>query len=142
MSTPSPSERLKNEVTIRANDRCEYCLSSMRHSSDPFSIEHVHPRVLGGSSTLENLALACQGYNNFKATFTQGRDPVSGHFHFLYHPRRDDWGEHFRWSDDFLELIGVTPVGRATIQRLKLNREGVINLRSLLLLIDLHPPPR
>ena len=29
-------------------------------------------------------------------------------------------------------MIGLTPIGRATIEMLKLNRSGVVNLRRLL----------
>jgi hypothetical protein len=39
--------------------------------------------------------------------------------------------------------VGVreTPTGRATIETLFLNREGVVNLRQLLYPIGKHPPP-
>lgn len=45
------------------------------------------------------------------------------------------------WSDDFTLIIGLTPTGRATIETLFLNREGVVNLRQLLYAIGKHPPP-
>jgi hypothetical protein len=38
------------------------------------------------------------------------------------------------------QMIGITPTGRATIERLNLNREGVVNLRAVLSLINWHPP--
>jgi hypothetical protein len=57
-----------------------------------------------------------------------------------YHPRQQLRVEHFVWSDDFTELIGISPTGRATIVRLQLNREGVVNLRQLLREKNLHPP--
>lgn len=57
----------------------------------------------------------------------------------LYHPRQQLWSEHFVWSDDFTELIGISSTGRATVVRLKLNREGVVNLRGLLTEKNLHP---
>ncbi|MEG4968235.1 hypothetical protein QUB11_16585 [Microcoleus sp. B6-A1] len=37
-------------------------------------------------------------------------------------------------------MLGLTPTGRATIDRLQLNREGVVNLRGVLHSIALHPP--
>lgn len=37
-------------------------------------------------------------------------------------------------------MIGKTDIGRATIEALFLNREGVVNLRRLLCLANLHPP--
>ena len=38
------------------------------------------------------------------------------------------------------EVIGITPIGRATIVKLKLNRSGVKNLRVALKKLGLHPP--
>ena len=45
----------------------------------------------------------------------------------LFHPRLDDWNEHFSW--DGPRLTGLTAIGRATIEALKLNRELVIAIR-------------
>jgi hypothetical protein len=42
-------------------------------------------------------------------------------------------------EDDTL-IIGLTPTGRATVEKLQLNRLGVVNLRRVLSLMDLHPP--
>ncbi|MEK7830771.1 MAG: hypothetical protein AAB401_06785 [Acidobacteriota bacterium] len=51
----------------------------------------------------------------------------------LFHPRRDDWSEHFAWADEnHSVVVGVTAIGRATVNRLKLNSEGAVNLRSAL----------
>lgn len=58
----------------------------------------------------------------------------------LFHPRRQKLSEHFRWSADFLTVIGLTEVGRATVEALQLNREGVQNLRELLASSERHPP--
>lgn len=135
------AKRQREAIFQRARGSCEYCLSQAEYSPDPFSIEHIVPQVRGGSHQLDNLALSCQGCNNRKYTATQALDPITGEFVPLYHPRRDHWGEHFAWSDDCLLLMGLTPTGRATIEKLALNRPGVINLRRLLRLIEKHPPP-
>jgi hypothetical protein len=58
----------------------------------------------------------------------------------LYDPRRDRWHDHFAWSEEHTELIGLTATGRATIGRLQLNRAGVVNLRRVLLPAGIHPP--
>jgi hypothetical protein len=39
-------------------------------------------------------------------------------------------------------MIGITPIGRATVARLHLNRSGVVNLRESLRRLGLHPPQR
>lgn len=107
---------------------------------DPFSVEHICPRSRDGSDQLDNLALSCQGCNNHKATRTTAVDPESGQEAPLFHPRRDRWSNHFRWSRDQVTLIGLTPTGRATVAALALNREGVVNLRRLLTATGQHPP--
>ncbi|MBC6473749.1 MAG: hypothetical protein GDA48_13800 [Hormoscilla sp. GM102CHS1] len=67
-------------------------------------------------------------------------DPQTGEEIALFNPRKQNWTEHFNWSEDLIQLIGQTPCGRATIEALALNRPGVVNLRQLLLLAGLHPP--
>jgi hypothetical protein len=44
------------------------------------------------------------------------------------------------WNEDCTRLLGLTPVGRATIVKLQLNRLGVVNLRRVLRGIGEHPP--
>lgn len=57
----------------------------------------------------------------------------------ILHSRQRVWHEHFAWSDDYTLMIGLTPIGRATVTELNLNRKGVVNQRKLLLLIHKHP---
>jgi hypothetical protein len=130
----------KREVALRASYRCEYCQSSALFSPDPFSIEHIIPISKGGKDEEGNIAYACQGCNNRKYTHTKGLDPVTNTLVPLFHPREELWQYHFQWSVDWFTIIGVTPSGRATTSRLKLNREGVVNLRKVLLLAGEHPP--
>lgn len=131
---------VKREVTQRAKDCCEYCLSQLDFSPTGFSIDHIVPKARGGDDSLDNLALACQGCNNYKHTATTATDPVSGQVTDLFHPRRDMWTQHFAWSDDKTMIIGITSVGRATVSRLRLNRVALVNLRRLLLEKGKHPP--
>ena len=58
----------------------------------------------------------------------------------LFHPRKEQWKEHFTWIDNFQKVKGTTPTGRVTVFTLKLNRAGVVNLRKLILLGKIHPP--
>ena len=133
---PSPKEL----VIARAGGCCEYCLSQLLFSPDPFSVEHILPLVKGGSDDPDNLALSCQGCNNHKYVHTSAIDPVTGQSAPLYHPRHDHWAEHFAWIDNCERLIGLTPTGRATILCLHLNRLGVVNLRNALYTLGRHPP--
>jgi hypothetical protein len=131
---------LKRQVEERAAGRCEYCRSPASFSSQPFSVEHIVPKSRGGASVAENLALACQGCNNHKYDKIEVRDPASGDVVQIYHPRRDRWQDHFAWSDDFTRLLGVSPKGRGTVLSLRLNREGLVNLRRVLYAAGKHPP--
>ena len=131
---------LRQRVSARARGCCEYCLSQSAYATQAFSVEHIVARARGGRSTVKNLALACQGCNNHKYDKIVAIDPISRQQVPLYHPRQDRWDEHFAWSDDLTLLIGLTPCGRATIDALYLNREGVVNLRRLLGAIGKHPP--
>jgi len=130
----------RKEVAERAKGCCEYCRSQARFAIQSFSIEHITPKSKGGDELLENLALACQGCNNHKYTKIHGRDPITEDETPLYHPRQHQWREHFAWSDDFTLIIGLTPTGRATVDELQLNREGLINLRRVLYIMGEHPP--
>ena len=85
-------------------------------------------------------ALACQSCNNHKHIKVKARDPVTRQWVALLHPRQHRWVEHLAWSDDYLEILGLTPTGRATIEALQLNREEVMNLRRILIACDEHPP--
>jgi hypothetical protein len=86
------------------------------------------------------LAWSCQGCNNRKYTSVEALDPVSGETAPLYHPRRQRWHEHFAWNENYTVVLGLTPTGRATVEKLQLNRAGVVNLRHVLHRIDAHPP--
>jgi len=139
-----PEKRVtaKQQQTIRerAHNHCEYCKSQARFATQSFSTEHIIPRHFGGETTLDNLALACQGCNNHKHTKTEALDPLSNQVVPLYHPRRQRWSEHFAWNDDFTLVIGLTPIGRASINALQLNREELVNLRRVLYAMGEHPP--
>lgn len=134
--------RQKRTVARRAKDCCEYCQSQARFSPAPLSVEHIVPRTRGGTVESSNLALSCQGCNNRKYTSTQAIDPVTGKTVPLYHPRQHRWNDHFVWSSDSTLMVGLTPIGRATIEKLQLNRDGVVNLRRVLRAVKEHPPGR
>jgi len=67
-------------------------------------------------------------------------DSVSGEPVPLFHPRNHHWRDHFAWSEDGTEVLGLTPTGRATVVALQLNREGLVNLGRLLFAAGEHPP--
>ena len=131
----------KQAVIDRAQGCCEYCQSQARFATHPFSVEHIQPRSRGGADILDNLALSCQGCNNHKYTKIEAIDPINEQSVPLYHPRHHKWTDHFRWADGFTRIMGITSTGRATVDALQLNRDGLINLRRILFAVGLHPPP-
>ncbi len=140
MSERRATAQQRRAVIERARGCCEYCRSQARFAMQPFSVEHIEPRSRGGKTTQDNLALACQGCNNHKYTKTEGYDTITGDIELLYHPRRERWRDHFAWNEDFTLVIGLTPTGRATVEALLLNREGLVNLRQILYVMGEHPP--
>ena len=134
----SPAER--ELVYQRANSCCEYCKSQEAFATHRFSIEHILPQSKGGAHKSHNWALACQGCNNFKYTKTHALDPITHEDVPLYNPREHIWEEHFVWSKDYEKILGITPIGRASILCMKLNRSSVVNLRRILYLQGEHPP--
>src|SRR5437867_6322326 len=106
-------------VRQRAGSRCEYCHFPEQFSGLNFQIDHVIAEKHGGPTASENLALSCIYCNSYKGTNLSGIDSATGEVVRLFHPRRDQWSEHFQWEAALLR--GRTPVGRATITVLRIN---------------------
>ena len=125
---------LRSLVRRRAHDCCEYCRlpqSSSRFAS--FHVEHIVARQHGGSTEPENLALACSFCNFHKGPNIASLDRDTGQLTPLFHPRRDEWTEHFAWHGT--TVIGTTPIGRGTVHLLAMNDWQRIELRENLLAI-------
>jgi len=58
----------------------------------------------------------------------------------LFHPRQQQWSEHFPWQESFSRIYGLSPVSRATIRALQFNREGLVNWRRAMRALGVHPP--
>ncbi|MBU6387317.1 MAG: HNH endonuclease [Planctomycetes bacterium] len=127
-------------VTLRAGGRCEYCQMHQSLQGATFHLEHIIPRILGGSSELSNLALACPSCNLHKADRTSGANPSNGEVIPFFNPRQDNWDTHFDWED--VTLIAKTEIGRVTIKALDLNHERRIRIRRAEQLFGLFPPDR
>lgn len=140
MREPNVTISQRRIIEQRAGGRCEYCRSPVDHSPDPFSVEHIHPRARRGSNALDNLAFSCQGCNLAKSVKIEAIAPESGETVRLFHPRQHQWTDHFAWSEDQTQVVGLTAIARASIIALRLNRIGVVNLRRALRLAGKHPP--
>ena len=140
MSPPDVTVSLRHRIRETARDRCGYCLSSQRYVMGKLEVEHIIPRVRGGSDDESNLWLSCSLCNRYKGSQTTGVDPLDGVQVELFNPRTQVWREHFRWSPEGTLILGVTPVGRATVEALRLNNELAVEVRRNWVLASWHPP--
>ena len=121
---------LTRQVRERAGDRCEYCRTPQFALPLPFQVDPVNSGQHRGATELSNLALACPHCNRYKGPNIAGMDPHTGELVRLFHPRNDEWADHFEL--DGARLAGRTPIGRATVQVLSMNAEGPMQLRKVL----------
>ena len=132
---------IQQQVRQRANCLCEYCHASEQWQYVQFTIDHIIPLKRGGQETLDNLALACFHCNRSKSSLNSALDPQTDERVSLFNPRTQNWKEHFIWSADCLKIVGITAVGRATVEALRLNRERILAIRAADKTVDRHPPP-
>ena len=122
-----PSTRAS--VQERVGHRCEYC--QLHQEDSPLAVmhvEHIIPRIHGGTDDLDNLALACIDCNLHKGPNLVGIDPETERVTDLFHPRRHRWEDHFEWRGIY--LVGKTAIGRTTVRVLNMNSEDQLALRS------------
>lgn len=130
---------LRRLVIQRASNRCEYCGISQVGQVATFHIDHIVPRVAGGETTAENLALACVSCSLRKGSRQNLRDVETEQVVSIFNPRQQKWKEHFAW--DGVQVVGLTATGRATLQALALNRLTMLAIRTEEILLGRHPPP-
>jgi 5-methylcytosine-specific restriction endonuclease McrA len=122
------TEAVRHLVRQRAKHRCEYC--QLHQDDSPLAalhIEHIRPIKHGGTDAVENLCLACIDCNLHKGTNLTGIDPETDEITPLFHPRKDNWDEHFGWNGT--RIAGRTAVGRVTVRVLDLNGDDRLDLR-------------
>ena len=116
-------------VRERAEWQCEYCgIPEEATPFVPFHVEHVIAQQHLVDDSLQNLALACDRCNAFKGPNLSSVDPVTNAVVHLFHPRIDDWKEHFELVDG--TVVGLTPKGRATVRLLFMNAPRRVQLRE------------
>jgi 5-methylcytosine-specific restriction endonuclease McrA len=121
-------ESIRQVVTARANDECEYC--GLRQDDVPFArfhLDHLIPKQHGGSNDVSNLALSCPHCNAHKGTNLAGIDPETKLLVPLFNPRTQRWNDHFNREGP--RIVGLTPEGRATSRLLGMNSTPRIELR-------------
>src|SRR5947209_10843969 len=125
---PVPLRRL---VRARAAECCEYCLIPEQLTLATHWVDHIVAEKHGGQTEESNLALSCVLCNQRKGSDLTSIDPQSGQITPLYHPRRDQWRDHFQLRGAHIEPL--TSIGRVTVRLLQVNNRERIEERKLLL---------
>jgi 5-methylcytosine-specific restriction endonuclease McrA len=92
------SKDLDQKIRRQAKNRCGYCLNPQRLPPFKPEIEHIHPQKLGGTSTKENLCLACRHCNLHKSTKIFDFDVISAKKVKLFNPN----GKYRKWLECFI----------------------------------------
>ncbi len=140
MSKTYIPKALRELVAAQGRYRCGYCLTQARVVGVPMDVEHIIPEALGGPTEEANLWLACALCNKHKGDRVTGVDPLTGEIVGLFDPRRQVWREHFVWVDGGAIIEGRTPLGRATVIALNVNRVALVRARRLWSSAGWHPP--
>ena len=122
---------LARRVRRRARYRCEYCRLPQSDARFRHQIDHIIAEQHLGGDEPSNLALACIHCNLHKGPNLSGLDPATRELTRLYDPRKDRWREHFAWQGAV--LVGLTAVGRTTIQVLAINDRDMVEARETLI---------
>ena len=126
-------------IAQRANHCCEYCKAPEVVFNFPFEVEHIIPLSRQGSNDEANLALACRSCNLRKSNRICGVPSGSNAEVRFFHPRDDEWGEHFQISTDSGEIMGKTPIGEVTLESLEMNSPAQVAARQLWIRLGLFP---
>jgi hypothetical protein len=121
---------LRRQVRERANECCEYCLIPESLTWASHTIDHIIAEKHGGSTTADNLGLACTLCNIRKGSDLASIDKQAGFVEPLFHPRSDRWRDHFQLIGGQIEPL--TPSGRATARLLQFNAPARVQEREVL----------
>ena len=102
-------------------------------------MDHIVPQASAGGDEPENLALCCKSCNIQKSNHIFGIDPETREEAALFNPRRDAWSEHFDFHAGRFQLLARTPIGRATIDQLRMNTPYQIEARKYWVEAGLYP---
>lgn len=140
MSKSYISRFLRDVVRGLDKDRCAYCMTLSLLIGMALELDHIIPESRNGATEIHNLCQICPQCNRHKYNKIDAQDPLSMKRVLLFHPRQQQWHEHFIWSADGILITGVTDVGRATVEALQMNNPFVVRSRRLWVRFGEHPP--
>lgn len=125
------SKSLRREVTKRAKECCEYCRIHQDDRPELHQLDHLIALKHGGTTDSFNLALACADCNKHKGSDLTSIDPLERIIVRIFNLRKQEWTEHFKVEN--AKIVGLTPIGRATVELLKFNsKERLIERQELI----------
>ncbi len=120
--------------------RCAYCQMPAIYLPQGLQKEHIVPLSVGGRDAAKTICPAYPNCNSHKAKKNFAIDPQTGENAPLFDPRKQKWPAHFEWDEPGTEVIGRTPIGRATVAGLKMNLPDIVAWRSIIVGIGGYPP--
>lgn len=118
------AEKIREEIRQRANYACEFCGVTEIDIGNLLTVDHFQPRSKGGSESTDNLIYCCMSCNLYKLNYwPQTVDDL-----ILWNPRKEPFSQHFFQLEDG-SLCALTPTGKFTLKRLRLNRQPLIMYR-------------
>jgi hypothetical protein len=111
---------MRRRVSERDRGRCQYCHLAQVGQAAGFHIDHVKPKSQGGATEESNLVLQCPHCSLHKSDKLTAIDPVSDETVRLFHPLQQALNDHVA-LDASGACVGITPVGRATVEALQMN---------------------
>ena len=131
------SDKYRQEIAQRAQNRCEYCLIHQEDSFYSFEIDHVISIKHGGLTELDNLAYSCLLCNRAKGSDIGSVLLPQMDFVRLFHPRLDQLGDHFQLEGP--KIMHLTNIGEVTVKILELNHVNRLMERQILIDIGRYP---
>ncbi len=108
------------------------------HEDDTYfgcEVDHIISLKHGGSSGLDNLALACFFGNRYKGTYLG--TILQGKFVRIFNPRSELWKNHFHFAEVTIEPL--TEIGEATSRLLHFNDTLRLTEREALRSVGRYP---
>jgi hypothetical protein len=133
------SEALRRLVYERAKGCCEYC---RLHADDAYfshEVDHIYAEKHGGATQEANLCFSCFDCNRHKGSDIASIDGDTGEVALLFHPRKDNWNDHFRIAS--VQIRPLTAQGRVTVRLLQLNIPDRLLERDILIRGGSYPCP-
>lgn len=137
MSITYVNAELRRLAQVKAEGLCEYCLISEDDTGLGCEVDHIISEKHGGSTSEENLAMACVVCNSAKGSDVGSIILETGAFVRFFNPRSDRWSEHFFLRDYRIEPL--TEIGTVTARILQFNSVERLLERQALAFVKRYP---